>query len=76
MLARVLLMADDLGRLRRAGVENYALERLGNSLETLDAMLRPSAGQLYRRGWSVREALAVVDGERADLRRRLCVEPR
>jgi hypothetical protein len=68
---RVLLMADDLGRLRRAGVEGYVLERLCGHVDTLDAMLRPTAGLLCQLGTPVQKALQTVDGQRADLYRRM-----
>ncbi len=73
-LERVTLMADDLGRLRRSGVDHWALERLCQNVEVVDAMLRPSAGELVARGWVVREALGRVDGERGVLLGRMGVE--
>lgn len=66
-LNRLFLIADDVGRLRRLGVEHYALERMAHNLDSLDAMLRPSAGQLVREGLSVHDALGVVDRQRAAL---------
>ncbi len=70
-LDRVTLIAEDLGRLRRMGVDHYALERLGHHLDTLDAMLRPTAGLLVKTGMPVLRALGQVDRERAQLRHRL-----
>ncbi len=49
-LDRVSLIADDLGRLRRMGVDHYALERLCHHVDSLDAMLRPTAAERWRAG--------------------------
>ena len=67
-------LADDLGRLRRMGQEGHVIDRLCWTVESLDALLRPTAGLLHRVGVPVVEALRVVDRERAVLRDKLGVD--
>lgn len=77
-------IARDLGRLRRRFESNdwtgvYLVERLAGTVETLDCMVSPSAGELYRSFMvecgddqvALEEALAVVDRHAAELRRLL-----
>jgi hypothetical protein len=56
-------IAKGVGRLRRQlGSDNYAVERLAASAATLDALVRPTAGELVRRaGLSVEDALDLTD---------------
>jgi len=67
-------LADDLGRLRRMGQEGHVIDRLCWTVESLDALLRPTAGLLYRLGTPANVALGVVDRERAVLRDKLGVD--
>ena len=78
--ARVDELAADLGRLRRRLEPGSSLaylgERLAGQVETLDVMLRPSAGQLV--SWTfpedaetVEAAIEQVDRERARIRQLL-----
>ena len=73
-LDRVALIAEDLGRLRRMGVEGHVLDRLAAHLDTLDSMLRPTAADLVRRGMLSSEALRTVDRERSQLFVRLGID--
>jgi hypothetical protein len=76
VLDRVTLLADDVGRLRRrlppdTLYTGWLVERLGDHVDVLDAMLRPTAGELVAAGVPVKEALHQVDQDRARLRQRL-----
>jgi hypothetical protein len=87
VLDRVVLIADDLGRLRRrlppdTPYAGWLVERLGKHVETLDAMLRPTAADRYRayvlsglvEDEAVQAALDTVDAEADELRRRLGID--
>jgi len=71
---RVDELAADVGRLRRTlNAEQgtslaWTLNRLAGHVESLDLMLRPSAGDLVRCGASPDTALDVVDGRVSRLR--------
>jgi hypothetical protein len=66
--------ARDLGRLRRrvnlehGDYASHLVERVGNCVETIDALVWPTAGELHRRGLSVDEALHRADARAAKLR--------
>lgn len=86
LIARVELLADDVGRLRRAlGVGDKGsygellLERICGHVETLDAMLRPTAADRQHahltfgldEAEAVREALALAEDDARACSRRL-----
>lgn len=58
-------LAGDVGRARRrVDAESslmFTIDRVAGGLELLDAMLRPSAGELVRRGMPVDDAIELVD---------------
>ena len=73
--ARVDELATDVGRLRRRlaleadSSASHTLDRIAGHVESLDLMLRPSAGDLVRRGAGVDAALREVDARIGRLRR-------
>lgn len=69
--SRLALIAEDLGRLRRMGVENHVLERLCDNVDWFDGGLRLTAADRVRLGEPVPAALATVDRERAELEHRM-----
>jgi hypothetical protein len=79
-------IAGDLGRLHKhlAGmVEDYPgthtaylVERISNAVESIDAMVNPTAAELVEEGLSVEEAFAEVNRQRAALLRTLGREQR
>ena len=83
LVAQVEALADDLGRLTRVAYGGdyavFLLERLGRRVESLDAMVRPTAADLYRghllfgldEDDAIREALAEADRLRDVLCRRM-----
>jgi hypothetical protein len=72
-------LAADIGRLRRRldlepeSSAWFALDRITGHVESLDLMLRPSAGDLVRCGAGVEAALRDVDARASALRRLLGV---
>jgi hypothetical protein len=52
LLARVEALAEDVGRLRRrstsTGWDAHILDRVAGHVETLDLILSPTAGEVYR----------------------------
>jgi len=70
-VTRLSLIADDLGRLRRMGVEGHVLERLCDTVDWMDGSLRPTAADRVGVGVPVLVALAIVDRERAELEFRM-----
>ena len=68
-------LAADLGRLRRRlEPGSYAAdlaERIAGHVDSLDAMLAPTAAELVKAGVSVEDALEAVDGRSHALRRML-----
>ena len=70
-VTRLSLIADDLGRLRRMGVEGHVLERLCDTVDWMDASLRPTAADRVAAGAPVLVALAAVDRERTMLEHRM-----
>jgi hypothetical protein len=85
-LYRLELLADDVGHLRRhlaSLVDGYdgtytahLVERIAVHVDTLDSLVRPTAGELVKAGVPVDEALVAVDRHRAELERRLDSRPR
>lgn len=73
LLGRVEAIAGDVGRLRRRdlGTGGYIVDRLAGNVESLDAAIFVSAGELVREGATVEEALELVDGRSRRLRRLL-----
>lgn len=84
VLLQVELVAEDLGRLRRylpseLAYAAWMVERIGHHVETLDAMLRPTAAERFRANVAfgceeqaaVDAALADVDADVRRLHRRL-----
>lgn len=83
LFSRVDAIAADVGRLRRRFASNpdawtggYIADRIAGNLQTLDAMMRPTAAELV--AWTfpgdeeaVEAALEVVDKRDEDLRRLL-----
>jgi hypothetical protein len=77
---RLDALAGDVGRLRRSlDPESYGgflIARIAGHIETLDAILQPTAGELYREAdVPLTRALATVD-ERSRTLRRLLGEKR
>jgi hypothetical protein len=73
-LAQVEALAVDAARLRRRVDGDYSVhlvERVGDRVECLDALVQPTAGELVRDGLPVDEALGRVDARAAELRRLL-----
>jgi hypothetical protein len=83
LLARIDLLACDVGRLRRRFASNehawtgeYICDRLADGIDTLDAIIGPTAGELQRdyfavcgdHDLAVEEALEVVDRRTAQIR--------
>lgn len=78
LASRIDALARDVGRLRRRlelngdpGRGGYLVDALVGHVESLDVMLEPTAADLVRRGFTVEQALSVVDGRAADLDRLL-----
>lgn len=68
LVERLDALAADVGRLRRRSASNeeawtgpYIVERLAQHVETVDAALQPSAGELVAAGFDVDTALSTVD---------------
>jgi hypothetical protein len=70
LIASVEAIGDLTGRLNRAH-PGFLVDRLAARVETLDAMIRPTAADRYRRGLKIEQALAEVDAEARALRRRM-----
>ena len=75
LLDRIERLARDLGYLRRRFASNeaawtgeYLADRLAGHVQSLDAMLHASAGELVRQGVDVEQALALVDRRGAEIR--------
>jgi hypothetical protein len=72
-------LADTLGRLRRRLAQDelscFLVDRAAFSLEALDGLLEPTAGDLVRAGWDVDDALEVVDRHSRRLRSSMGCRP-
>jgi hypothetical protein len=60
--------AAEVGVARRRDPDNYLLERIAGRVETIDACLWPTAGDLVRHGFDVERALELVDRHTRRLR--------
>jgi hypothetical protein len=73
-------LADSLRLLRQrhqdaTDYDRILADRAAASLEALDALLEPSAGELVRAGWTTDDALARVDQHVTQLRQRMGGKP-
>lgn len=76
VLSQIDVLADTVGRLRRHTPEGayaeHLLDRASVAVDALDAILRPTAGELVRAGLTPPQAVERVDTDRRRLQLVLC----